>query len=159
MRLILSTLAVGLALLAAPPEAPGSAPIHAADAVVLLQPALALAALPLPNPGGSSTVAGLSATCIRSFYNPQMYNWYSFQNNCGQAVHLVWIANNPNDHFGAASGDLAPGQTQSTGWSASEIQQKQGLSIFVCPSGYTPVDPSTHQMVRSPTQGFVCQQW
>jgi hypothetical protein len=148
MNTMLLALSLGLATAALP----------TAPAEIALQPALAAGAPTPAAPRLQATVPGLSASCIRSYYNPQMYNWYSFQNNCGQAVHLVWIANNPSDSFGPSGGDLGAGQSTSTGWSVSEIQQKQGLSIFVCPAGYIPVDPNSHQMVHSATQGFVCQQ-
>ena len=43
----------------------------------------------------SQYVAPLSASCITQFWDPKFYNWLSFQNNCGQAIHFSFIATNP----------------------------------------------------------------
>jgi hypothetical protein len=33
--------------------------------------------------------------CIRQYYDPNMYNWLSFENQCGESLYIVFIANNP----------------------------------------------------------------
>jgi hypothetical protein len=108
--------------------------------------------------GASETgyLTPISQGCVSEFWDPKYYNWLSFQNNCGQAVYLSWIAKNPSDTFGASSANLAPGQSTNSGWSQSEVAQKQNFALFVCPAGSFPVDGNTHQAIRSPDESFVC---
>jgi hypothetical protein len=108
--------------------------------------------------GGSETgyLRPISQGCVSEFWDPKFYNWLSFQNNCGQAIYLTWIAKNPSDGFGASSANLAPGQSTNSGWSQSEVAQKQNFALFVCPAGFLPVDGNTHQPIRSPNESSVC---
>lgn len=115
--------------------------------------------------GGAGTVGGSEAGyttppeqgCISQFWDPKYYNWLSFQNNCGQAINLTWIAKSPSDTFGTSSANLASGQSTNSGWSQSEVAQKQNFAFFICSPGSFPVDSSTHQGIRSPNETFVCQ--
>jgi hypothetical protein len=99
----------------------------------------------------------ITTQCIRLFWEPRLYNWASFENDCGQAINLTWIAKSPNDHFGAASADIAAGQSANTGWSQTEVTNKGGFSTFVCPSGSTAVDAVTGQGIRSPNTDYLCK--
>jgi len=114
--------------------------------------------------GNTSTTAGqygpsLSATCIHQFWDPKFYNWLSFENTCGQAIHLDFIATNTNDTFGMSSTDIAPGQASNTGWSQGEVNRKGGFTVFVCPAGYIAVDSVTRQSVSRPNQDYLCKKW
>ena len=102
--------------------------------------------------------APLSASCIRQFWDPNNYNWLSFQNTCSQAVRVDFIASNPDDTFGMSSKDLAPGQADSTGWSQTDVSKKRGFALFVCPAGYLAVDSTTDQPVRHANENFRCKQ-
>jgi len=101
----------------------------------------------------------LSAACISQFWDPKFYNWLSFENTCGQAIHLSFIATNTNDTFGMSSTDIAPGQASNTGWSQSEVDRKGGFTLFVCPAGYVAVDAFSGQSVSRPNQDFRCKKW
>jgi len=107
----------------------------------------------------SKYVAPLAASCISEFWDAKFYNWLSFQNNCGQAIHLSYTANNPNDTFGMSAADIAAGRSSNTGRSQSEVNQKGGFNLYVCPAGYVPVDPSTNQSVSGPNKTFTCKRW
>jgi hypothetical protein len=56
------------------------------------------------NSGGTGTSGGnpgtylapITLNCVREFWDPKFYNWLSFENDCGQAIHLTWIAKSPN---------------------------------------------------------------
>ena len=102
-------------------------------------------------------VPSIDASCIHSFLGPKMYNWFAFRNDCGRPVHLEFIANSPDDHFGMSATDLAAGQSGDTGWSKSEVDKKGGLEIFVCPEGCVAVDATAGQVVSRPNQKFLCQ--
>jgi hypothetical protein len=51
---------------------------------------------------------------------------------------------------------LGPGRHGSTGFSAKEIREKQGLEIYACPVGYVPVDDSNSYITRV-TQRYRCK--
>lgn len=103
-------------------------------------------------------VSALPSSCIGQFWDPNYYNWLSFQNNCGQAIHLSWIAASQSDTFGMSAADLAPGATSNSGWNQAEVQRKAGFLFFVCPSSYVPVDVTTDQVVSRANQLFRCKQ-
>lgn len=108
--------------------------------------------------GDSGTyLAPISANCIRSFWDPKYYNWLSFENDCGQAINLTWIAKSPNDHFGASNGDIAAGRSANTGWSKDEVNAKGNFALFVCPAGSVAVDGTTRQMVSNPNATYSCK--
>src|SRR4051794_11027837 len=56
-------------------------------------------------------------SCIREFYDPGMYNYLTFKNNCTQSLTLVFVA---KDGSGASgSMDLRPGgKTRLASWRA-----------------------------------------
>lgn len=115
------------------------------------------ASVPEPSSDGSAHyLASLPSGCIGQFWDPKYYNWLSFQNNCGQAIHLSWIAASQSDSFGMSAADLAPGATSNSGWNQSEVQRKAGFLFFVCPGGYVPVDATTDQVVSRANQLFRC---
>jgi hypothetical protein len=116
--------------------------------------------------GGSSGTSGgnsgaylapIAQSCVREFWNPKFYNWLSFENDCGQAINLTWIAKSPSDHFGAANANIAPGQSTNTGWSQTEVAAKGGFTLFICPAGSVAVDGNTRQMVSSPNATYSCK--
>jgi hypothetical protein len=106
---------------------------------------------------GDGYVTPITQGCVSEFWDPKYYNWLSFQNNCGQAIYLTWIAKNPSDTFGASSANIAPGQSANSGWSQSEVAQKQNFALFICPAGYIPLDGNTYQPVRSPNANYTCK--
>ena len=117
------------------------------------------------NTGGNNSQAStqyapsLPATCITQFWDPKFYNWLSFENTCGQPIHLSFIATSTNDTFGMSSTDIAPGQASNTGWSQSEVNRKGGFTLFVCPAGYVAVNAATNQSVNQPNQDYRCKKW
>lgn len=102
--------------------------------------------------------AALPSSCIVEFWDPKYYNWLSFQNNCGQAVYVSWIAVSPSDKFGFSSATLVPGGTVNSGWSQNEVQTKGGFLFEVCPASYLPVDTLTDRPVSRASQEFRCKQ-
>jgi hypothetical protein len=102
------------------------------------------------------TVPPITQACISEFWDPNSYNWLSFQNNCGQPINLTWIAKNPADPIGASSADIAAGQAKNTGWSQAEVSQKQDFALFICPAGSYAADFTTRLAIRSPTASYVC---
>jgi hypothetical protein len=119
-----------------------------------------------PSSGGSGTSGGNAGSYlapitqggVREFWDPKFYNWLSFENDCGQAISLTWIAKNPSDHFGGASNNnIAPGQSTNTGWSQTEVAAKGDFALFICPAGSVAVDGNTHQAISSPNATYSCK--
>jgi hypothetical protein len=48
--------------------------------------------------------------CIRSFFDPALYNWLSYENTCSQSLSVVFVPNQPG-HGGGGAMDLAPSVT------------------------------------------------
>jgi hypothetical protein len=93
--------------------------------------------------------------CIRTFFDPNMYNWYSFENTCSEALSITFIPYSPG--FGGGAVDyLGPGRATSTGNSREEMQRKQGYELYVCPTGFMPVDGSDRYVSRVNTM-FRCR--
>ena len=84
--------------------------------------------------------------CIRQFYHSNMYNWLSYENTCSQSLSIVYIPRSPG--YGASQMDLGSGRHNSTGYSRSEVQSKNGFELYVCPSGYVPVGPDNSYVNR-----------
>ena len=72
--------------------------------------------------------------CVRFFYNPKMYNWYSVENNCGEGIRVTFI--NPNGAM-----DIKPGRYGSPGYSKSEMDKYySNISFAICRMGYIPIN-------------------
>jgi len=106
---------------------------------------------------GDGLTSPIAGNCVGEFWDPKYYNWLSFQNNCGQAIYLTWIAKNPSDSFGASGANLAVSESTNSGWNQSEVAQKQNFALFICPTGYLPVDVNTGQQVRDPNAHYKCK--
>jgi hypothetical protein len=93
--------------------------------------------------------------CIRSFYDSNMYNWYSFENTCGEALSVTFVPYNPG-YGGGAVDYLGSGRSTSTGDTREEMQRKQGYELYVCPTGFMPVDGDGRYVTRVNTM-FRCR--
>jgi hypothetical protein len=115
----------------------------------------------LGQPGALQTAAAgrytspLPGNCIRQFYDTSFYGWLAFQNVCSQAIYVDYIAFNPG--YGGSSVTLRPNQKSSTGWSRKEVQVKRGFQLFLCPSGYLPVD-GNNRFVNKVNTPYRCLQ-
>lgn len=98
---------------------------------------------PTANPSGSAAVlylTPLATSCVRQYWDPQFYNWLSFENDCGQPIYLTFIFHQTAGWAMSGGINLAPGAHQNTGRSSSDINQAQGFDLYVCPAGSNPVD-------------------
>jgi len=91
--------------------------------------------------------------CVREFYDPDSYNWLSYENTCDHGIYVVWVGYRPGLN---GSADIAPGKKANTGWSASEIQAKGGINAYPCLSHYVPVD-ANGKFITQPVSGFRCK--
>jgi len=96
--------------------------------------------------------------CARPFYDPQSYNWYSVENTCSFAIKVVLVPF--NSRFGSGELDLGPGRHDGNGESASEVRERGGYDLYICPAGYTPVDGNDEYIgaVNRPNTQFRCKQ-
>lgn len=84
----------------------------------------------------------LATSCVRQFWDPNAYNWLSFENNCGQAIYVNYIPHRPGGWAMGGGMHLAPGNHNNTGLSSAEINQTGGFDLYVCPTDSVPVDLS-----------------
>jgi hypothetical protein len=115
---------------------------------------------PAANPSGSAAgtyVTPLASSCVRKYWDPQAYNWLSFENDCGQSVSLTFIFHHNVGWAMTGGMDLAPGAHQNTGRSSSDINQAQGFDIYVCPGGYVPVDLNGNSLLNTNVAEYRCK--
>jgi hypothetical protein len=85
--------------------------------------------------------------CITSFWDPNLYMWMSYKNNCPNVLVVSFVTND-NSSSGSTD-DLQPGGSDNTGMSQSYINSHGGVSRAVCRSGYLPVDDNGHLWLRA----------
>jgi len=105
--------------------------------------------------------SALPASCVNSFWDSKYYGWLSFQNNCGQAIHLGYISQNGTGAFGGSGGSatIEPGASVNTGQSQAEVQAAGGgFILFVCPAGYVATAANGGNLSATNTS-FRCKKW
>lgn len=98
----------------------------------------------------------LASSCVRQYWDPQSYNWLSFENDCGQPIHLTFIFNQNVGWAMTGAMDLSPGARQTTGRSSNDINQARGYDFYVCPSGSIPVDLAGNPLTANVSE-FRCK--
>lgn len=78
--------------------------------------------------------------CIGTLYDPNHYNWYSYRNNCGQALYLRFCSQNNPSTCGALT--LASGATGSTGETQTEVNALGEYVVAACTADHHPVTPT-----------------
>mgnify|MGYP001549745211 CR=1 FL=1 len=102
----------------------------------------------------------LPSSCVTNFWDSKYYGWYLFQNNCGQAIHLKFIAQNGTGAFGGSGGsaDIPAGRSHNIGQTPEEVNAAGGYVIFVCPEGYVDVAANRGNL-SSTNRRFQCKKW
>lgn len=94
-------------------------------------------------------------SCIKEFYDPGMYNYLTFQNDCAQSLTVVFV---PKDGSGPGGTlELRPGGKDSVGKLDGKKPKPGSFDLYVCPTGYVPLDED-HQVVSKPGATFKCEQ-
>lgn len=94
-------------------------------------------------------------SCIREFYDPGMYNYLTYKNNCTQSLSIVFVAKDGSGAGGTM--DLRPGAKDSIGrLEGGRVPKVGGFQLYVCQLGYVPVDDNG-QVVKKPRSNFRCQ--
>lgn len=93
-------------------------------------------------------------SCIREFYDPGMYNYLTFKNNCSQSLSLVFVAKDGSGASGTM--DLRPGAQDSVGKLAGKTPKVGAFQLYVCQSGYAPLDDAG-KVVSKPRSSYQCQ--
>jgi hypothetical protein len=93
-------------------------------------------------------------SCIREFYDPGMYDYLTYKNNCSQSLTIVFVAKDGSGASGTM--DLRPGGQDSVGKLAGRTPKIGGFQLYVCRSGDIPVD-DTGKVVSKPRTSFQCK--
>jgi hypothetical protein len=93
-------------------------------------------------------------SCIREFYDPEMYNYLTYKNNCSHSLTIVFVAKDGSGASGTM--DLRPGGKDSVGRFAGRVPKLGGFQLYVCQVGYLPVDENG-KVVNKPRTSFQCQ--
>jgi hypothetical protein len=123
-----------------------------------LLPVVAGAFVTLVNSSGTSAqrheIPQLNS-CIKEFYDPEMYNYLTFKNTCSKSLTIVFVAKDGSGTSGTM--ELRPGGKDSIGKSQGNDPQPGSFELYVCQTGYIPVDDN-NQLVSKPASNFRCQQ-
>jgi hypothetical protein len=92
--------------------------------------------------------------CLREYYNPNNYNWLTYENTCDQALYVVLVTNSG----GSWALDFSPGSNSGPGLSANEVRAAGGIHAYACPAGYVPVDPNDNLIRSRPYSQYRCKQ-
>lgn len=94
--------------------------------------------------------------CIATSFNAREYGWYTLQNNCTEALNVLYMAKLPP--YGSSEMTLRSGQHNSTGDTRADVDRKGGFALFVCPKDYMPVDSTSNTLlVRRPDDRYRCK--
>ena len=97
----------------------------------------------------------IDASSVRQFYDPQTYNWLSFENTSSEGISITFIPKIPG--HGGSLMELRPGSHGNTGRSAKEVEATGGFELYVCPLGYIPVDANNRYVNKTNTTDFKCK--
>lgn len=97
---------------------------------------------------------GIHSSCVRQFYDPDMYNWYSFQNVCSYSISVMACG---EDQGGCWTMDpIRPGKKDNFGHSRSEVQALGGIVVYVCRAGWIALD-GDNQPIDGGRHPFKCK--
>jgi hypothetical protein len=123
-----------------------------------LLPLMAASLLTLANSASTSAqrheIPQLNS-CIKESYDPGMYNYLSFKNTCSQSLTVVLVAKDGSGAGGTM--ELRPGGKDSVGLSEGKIPKPGSFELYVCQTGYIPVDDND-KVVSKPASNFRCKQ-
>lgn len=95
------------------------------------------------------------SSCVREFYDPEMYNYLTFKNNCTHGVTVAFVPKGSSGTAGTM--ELRAGAKDSVGRSASGKVPKVGdFQLYVCGEGEVPVD-NAGKVVSKPRSEYKCQ--
>ena len=117
----------------------------------------ALAPSDLPATNGPSYVTPLPSSCVRQYWDPQYYNWLSFENDCGRPIRLTFIFNHPQGVAMTGAIDLAPGAHDNTGRSKADIDSAGGFVLYVCPPSGSPADLNGNILENTNVSQYRCR--
>lgn len=105
--------------------------------------------------GREACAPPLPSRCVTGFYDQNLHGWYSFQNNCGQAISLYYVPLSGSS--GGGQMDLGAGRHDSTGHDRSEISSMGGgYAVYVCPARHSPITDD-NETPTVPNQRFTCR--
>lgn len=75
--------------------------------------------------------------CVSDFYDPGMYNWFSYRNDCSETLSITFCA--MDVHYCGAM-RLGPGRHATTSDTQAEHRAKGGYRKYICRDGFLPVN-------------------
>jgi TPR repeat protein len=106
---------------------------------------------------GPAYLTPLAASCVRQYWDQQLYDWLAFENDCGQPVYLTFIFAHAKGWAMSGSMDLAVGAHDNTGRSKSDIDAAGGFELYVCPRNTVPTDLNGQGLNNTQVAQFRCK--
>jgi hypothetical protein len=93
-------------------------------------------------------------SCIKEFYDPEMYNYLTYKNNCSQSLTVVFVAKDGSG-VGWHDGPSARRKRRSRPL-AGKTPKVGAFQLYVCQSGYMPIGEDG-KIVSKPRTSFECR--
>lgn len=106
------------------------------------------------NSGAAYDSGRAFSSCAQLFIMPEPYNWYAYRNICSEAIHITFRQKAVPMGSRTSAMDLAPGQSNITGYSTSDTPQ--GLLAGVCHKDFVPVDTQNKMWEAVEGMSFRC---
>ena len=101
-------------------------------------------------PSSDSYATGVNS-CVRGFFDPAYYNFYSYQNDCGQKINILFLTPGGN----GGSMDLESGTHGATGDTPKDLEKLGPFEFYACPYHFVAVDANGQRFNR-PVAMFKC---
>jgi hypothetical protein len=98
--------------------------------------------------------ATVATNCLREYYDPNSYNWLTYQNTCGQAIHITMVG---RDGTPVGAIDIGPGRHDGPGLSAREVNAMGGMEAYACPAHYVAVEADDTVIRTQVVSSFSCK--
>jgi hypothetical protein len=98
--------------------------------------------------------ASVATNCLREYYDPNNYNWLTYQNTCNQAIHLTMVG---RDRTPEGQIDIGPGKHDGPGMSAQEVRAVGGMEAYACPAHYVAVEADDTLIRTQVVSSFSCK--
>jgi hypothetical protein len=129
-------------------------PLRKCVGTVLLAGVALFAFVLVPSAPSLATTDNIHPACFGTSYDPNNFNWLSYQNQCGSYPITITTCT-PRGGCGTIE-NLPNGKTGSTGESKTEIDDQGGYKTFACRGGYHAVATDGVSAVRFTTSAYRC---
>jgi hypothetical protein len=91
---------------------------------------------------------------LREYYDPNNYNWLTYQNTCNQAIHVTMVG---RDGTAVGQIDIGAGRHDGPGLTSREVSAMGGMEAYACPAHYVAVESDDTLIRTQVVSSFTCK--